>query len=73
MKWSCRVTARTLKLDFLPLMRERYDLLLRRRDYFQAPIQTLLAFAHSAPFQVRAEQMGGYDIAGLGRVVLNGP
>jgi excisionase family DNA binding protein len=70
---AVEAAARTLKLDFLPLMRERYDLLLRRRDYFEAPVQTLLAFARGAAFRTRAEQMGGYDVSGLGRVHLNGP
>ncbi len=71
--FAVEAVARTLKLDFLPLMRERYDLLLRRRDYFEAPVQMLLDFARSESFRRRAEQMGGYDIAGLGKVVSNGP
>jgi len=71
--FAVEAVARTLKLDFLPLMRERYDLLLRRRDYFAAPVQRLLAFAGGAPFAARAGQMGGYDVSGLGRVHLNGP
>jgi excisionase family DNA binding protein len=70
---AVEAAARALKLDFLPLMRERYDLLLRRRDYFEAPVQMLLAFARGGAFRTRAEQMGGYDVAGLGRVHLNGP
>ena len=65
--------ARSLKLDFLPLVSERYDLLLRRRDFFEPPVQALFAFARGAAFRARAEQMGGYDVAGLGTVHLNGP
>ena len=71
--FAVEAVARALKLDFLPLMRERYDLLIRRRDYFEAPVQTLFAFARGSAFQARAEQMGGYDVSGLGRVELNGP
>jgi excisionase family DNA binding protein len=70
---AVEAAARTLKLDFVPLMRERYDLLLRRRDYFEAPVQALLAFARGTAFRTRAGQMGGYDVSGLGRVHLNGP
>ncbi len=70
---AVEAVARTLKLDFVPLMEERYDLLLRRRDYFEAPVQTLLAFARTPAFAARAESMGGYNIAGLGAVRYNGP
>ena len=61
------------RLDFLPLHRERYDLAIRRRVYFEAPVQALLAFAASAAFKERAGEMPGYDTASLGRVVYNAP
>ena len=65
--------ARSLKLGFVPLMRERYDLLLRRRDYFEPPLQKLFAFTREDSFKKRAEAMGGYDVSGLGSVHYNGP
>ncbi len=64
--------ARQLHLGFVPLHRERYDLVMRRRDYFEPPFQTLLGFAGSPAFAARAEELGGYDCSGLGRVVYNG-
>ena len=42
---AVEAAAKTLKLDFVPLAEERYDLLMRRRDYFEPPMQRLLAFA----------------------------
>jgi excisionase family DNA binding protein len=71
--FAVEAVARTLQLDFLPLICERYDLLLRRRDYFGAPVQSLLAFARGSAFEARARQMGGYDVSSLGQVHLNGP
>jgi excisionase family DNA binding protein len=65
--------AHDFKLDFLSLHRERFDLLVRRRDYFEAPVQKLLAFAKTDAFQARAADMDGYDISGLGTVVYNAP
>ncbi|MCB2100793.1 MAG: helix-turn-helix transcriptional regulator [Rhodobacterales bacterium] len=65
--------AQRFRLDFLPLHEERFDLLVRRRDYFEPPVQALLAFAQTAEFRDRAAEMGGYDITGLGRVVYNAP
>ena len=61
------------RLDFLPLHRERYDLAIRKRDYFEPPIQTLLGFVSSEAFRERASDMSGYDTSNLGRVVYNSP
>jgi len=65
--------ARALRLDFLPLARERYDLLVWRRLYFEPPFQKLLAFARTPAFSKRAQDMGGYDLSGLGAVRYNAP
>ena len=65
--------AHRLKLGFVPLARERYDLVMRRRDYFEPPFQKLLAAARAPAFQARAEELGGYDVGGLGAIVYNGP
>ncbi len=64
--------ARQYRLDFIALHRERYDLLIRRRAYFEEPFQALLAFTRTGAFHDRAGEMAGYDISGLGRVVYNG-
>lgn len=69
---AVEAVAHQLKLDFLPLHSERYDLALRRRDYFQPSFQKLLSFTRSSPFQNRAKELGGYDISGLGTVHYNG-
>jgi excisionase family DNA binding protein len=70
---AVEAAARTLKLDFVPLQEERYDLLMRRRDYFEPTMQSLLAFARTPAFAERAAQMGGYDLSGTGTVRFNGP
>lgn len=63
--------AHQYRLGFVPLHRERYDLLLGRRDYFEPPLQALLNFARTPAFADKARNLGGYDITGLGRVVYN--
>ena len=70
---AIRAVAHQLRLDFVPLHWERYDLVMRRRDYFEPPLQTLLRFAGSPLAARRAEELQGYDLSGLGTVQFNGP
>lgn len=65
--------ARQFKLAFVPLLRERFDLVVDRRAYFEAPFQKLMGFCGSAAFRAHAEELGGYDLGGFGTVHYNGP
>ena len=60
--------ARQFRLDFVPVMRERYDVLVMRKSYFREPFQRFLEFCRSERLAAKAEQLGGYDISGFGRV-----
>jgi len=71
--FAVETVARQHRLDFLPLFRERYDLLLWRRDVFEPPLQRLLAFCRSEAFATRAAELGGYDLSDHGQVRYNGP
>ena len=57
-------------LQFLPLTWERFDLVLRQRDYFLPGPQRLFAFLRSAAFRERARELEGYDIDAVGDVRL---
>ena len=70
---AVETVARQYRLDFLPLFRERYDLAVWRRDWFEPPLQKLKSFAGTPAFAERAAELGGYDIEGLGTVRYNGP
>lgn len=71
--FAIEAAARQLRLAFVPLAQERYDLAVWRRDYFEEPMQRLLAFASEAALARRAEELGGYDVSDLGKVHYNGP
>ncbi|WP_188908666.1 helix-turn-helix transcriptional regulator [Salinarimonas ramus] len=59
-------------LGFVPLgIVEPFDVVMRRRDYFEPPVQALMRFLLDPAFAETAERLGGYDIAEAGRVVLN--
>jgi excisionase family DNA binding protein len=68
---AIEAAARAHGLAFVALASERFDLVVRRRDYFEPAVQTLLAFARGAEFREQAERLGGYDVADTGRVVFN--
>ena len=65
--------ARQCRVDFVPLHRERYDLVIRRWEYFEPPFQRLLAFTRTTRFVEKAAEFGGYDIARVGHVTYNSP
>jgi putative molybdopterin biosynthesis protein len=69
---AIEAAARVHGLAFIPLAVERLDLVVRRRDYFEPPVQALLAFLRTPDFLTHAKTLGGYDTATTGRVVFNG-
>ncbi len=60
-------------LQAVPLAKERYDLLLHRWAFFEPPLQRLWRFTRSRRFAAKAQELGGYDVAELGRVQWNAP
>lgn len=60
-------------LIFVPLMTERFDLLVARPHWFEEPLQTLAAFCRSDFFADRARSMPGYDVADCLTVRWNAP
>lgn len=68
---TLRATARRARLGFVPLCWERFDLALRRRDYFEPPLQRLLQVTRSEAFARQAAALGGYDTTATGAVRYN--
>lgn len=58
-------------LDFVPVLDERFDLLVDRRAAFEPPLQTFLSFCRSAAFADQAATLAGYDVSETGRVRWN--
>ncbi len=69
---AIEAAARGCGLTFIPLARERLDLVVHRRDYFEPGVQALLSLTRGPAFAPQAAALGGYDITGTGRVVFNG-
>lgn len=66
---ATRTTANLLGLDFVPLMRERFDMVVPKDRFFTPGIQHLLGVVGSREFRARVGDLGGYDVAESGRIV----
>lgn len=64
--------AHQYRLGFVPVISERFDLLVDRRAWFEPPLQTLIRFCQSDRFKARARELKGYDTNALGTVWFNG-
>lgn len=65
--------ARQFRLDFIPVVRERFDLAVDRRGHFEPPLQRLIRFCRSPAFARKAGEMGGYDLGRQWEVEYNAP
>jgi len=65
--------AEQYRLPFVPVIEERYDLLVDRRSWFEPAMQTFLRFCRTDAFRARAAELAGYSVRDFGRVHFNGP
>jgi excisionase family DNA binding protein len=67
---ATRAVARSADLDFVSLTWERFDLVLRQRDYFAPAQQALFGFLRTPSFAERARELQGLDVSEAGQVRL---
>jgi len=65
---ATRAAAKSAGLDFVPLLWENFDLLMRQRSYFRPSIQALIGFIGQKRLKQRAAELGGYDPAPAGQI-----
>ena len=61
--------AKALDLAFVPITMERYDLVIPDAFFHDQKIQTLLDVIRSEEFRQSVEQLGGYDVSGMGELL----
>ena len=61
--------ARALGLDFIPLLKERYDLAIPRSFYEGDLLRPLLEVIRGDAFRRDVEALGGYETSEMGRVI----
>jgi molybdate-binding protein len=65
---ATRSAALTAGLEFVPLMWENFDLLMRQRTYFQPSVQALVRYLGQDGFNRRAAELTGYDTSPAGQI-----
>lgn len=56
-------------IDFIPLHKERYDLVIKKED-LQTPVyQTIINIINSAEFKAELQGLGGYDLTDTGKII----
>lgn len=64
--------ARAFGLDFIPLIKERYDLIIPERYFDSQRITKILEIMKTNYFKEQVANLGGYDLSECGKVLLNG-
>jgi len=65
---ATRAAAKSAGLDFVPLLWENFDLLMRQRSYFRPSIQALIGFIGDKRLKQRAAELTGYDTMPAGQI-----
>jgi molybdate-binding protein len=63
-----RAAAKSAGLDFVPLLWENFDLLMRQRSYFRPQVQALIGFIGQKRLKQRAAELSGYDPSPSGQI-----
>jgi len=61
--------ARALELEFVPLFKERYDLVIPHEYYLSPLLRPLLDLLHDVRFKQQVAALPGYDVSVMGNVV----
>ena len=61
--------ARALGLDFLPLLTERYDLVVPREQFGSELLQPLINLLQDSEFRREVESLGGYETGDMGKIM----
>jgi putative molybdopterin biosynthesis protein len=61
--------AKALDLDFVPLARERYDLIIPLAHLEDKKVQAVVSLLNTAAFQEKIEELGGYETTLSGQVM----
>jgi len=64
-----KVAMQVNDLDFIPLQKERYDLVIRQEDLERPHFKALMSILKSPSFQNEVLGIGGYDVSHMGQII----
>ncbi|MCO5388282.1 helix-turn-helix transcriptional regulator [Desulfosporosinus sp.] len=64
-----KVAMQFINIDFIPLHKERYDLVIRQEDLERPHFQALISILKSSSFRNEVIGIGGYDISRMGEII----
>jgi len=56
-------------IDFIPMKKERYDLVIKKEHIKSSEIQTMMNIINSAAFRQEFGNIGGYDTSDMGKII----
>jgi len=64
-----KIASQVENIDFIPMKKERYDLVIKTEHIDTPEIKTLLKVLQSDKFRNEFKSIGGYDMSDIGRIV----
>jgi putative molybdopterin biosynthesis protein len=64
-----KAAAQVEGVDFLPLQKEEYVLVIKKEDLEEPLVRAILEILHSKEFKAQFQHMRGYDIGDIGKIV----
>lgn len=64
-----KVSLQTRGIDFIPLQKERYELVMKKEDLDKPPFQAVLEIIQSQEFKNELLGLGDYDLTETGRII----
>lgn len=64
-----KIASQVEGIDFIPLQKERYELVIKKEDMDTPVVQAILEILQSDEFKAEFRDIGGYDISEMGNIV----
>lgn len=66
---SEKVAKQVEGIDFVPLQKERYDLVVKQDNFDSRPVRTMMSILESGMLREEFASLGGYDTSDMGRIM----
>ena len=64
-----KIASQVEGIDFIPLQKERYELVIKKEIFDTPVVQSILKILRSDEFNSEFKDIGGYDISEMGEII----